>query len=463
MSLKPVVFVPGFPGSELRKRSSGRKVFPPEPNELTSNKRKEELVRRLCAAGTAADELTAGPPIRQVLSISKQADSLYEKLQEYGYTTQSGDNFRPVGWDWRKGVDDPEAQGAVEAAIDELAARNGGARVVLLVHSTGGLVARSLLESRPQLARKIGHILAFGVPWAGTLKSVRYLAKGERFGFPPASLSASEVRQVMRHAQAAYDLFPPNPARTDLTDASGAPLRLFVGANGRQIAPLVDLGWAGASPDAAVVARAAIGEARLGARTPELRFGGETVPPVTNVVGWGAPTDIRCSVDGSGRLEFHSENSGDGTVPAASAAWIRGATIQTHFIPVGIYPSESPRRHSRLWDAPPTYALFDRVLRDAAPEPLVSGAADADEGCDRQGDAVTFRFAASDADGAPLTGATIQIPRLQIPRKGFRGGVRLDLSIPRSRLRPNAGELLRFDALIEWDAGAREVPFLIPA
>jgi hypothetical protein len=418
----------------------------------------------LCEVGTPADDLVAGEPIRDVLGIAKQAQSLYERLQEYGYTIGSGDNFRAIGWDWRRAIDDSSVQDLLEGTIVLLSQRNGGAKVVPIVHSTGGLVFRALLETRPRVANLLDQVLAFGVPWAGTLAAVRYLAKGERFGFGPIGLKPSEVRTVMRHAQAAYDLFPPDPLKTQMSSASGKNLDLFVRANGAQCGPLVELGWAGAPPDPLVAAGAAAADFRLGRRPSTLRLNGQAPPAITNVVGWGGTTDVRCVLGADGRLAFQSGKDGDSTVAAVSAAWLRGATVRTYFLPIGVYPTNGvPRPHSRLWDSPPVYEVFDQVLKDKAPEPFVCGAADGDEAIQRQ-IPCTLRFTAADERGAPLANATVQLKGVSgSSKKSFGGNVRMELVLKRTNLNPNVSgtDFFHFTALIEWTGGARELPILI--
>ena len=463
MPLKPVVFVPGFPASELVRISSGRKVFPPEISDLLSEPKKKKLIERLCAAGTPADELRAGEPIRDVLGIAKQAQSLYERLQEYGYTVGSGDNFRAVGWDWRKGIDDPIVQNDVASAIDALSLANAGSKVVLVVHSTGGLVFRALLEARPSLAAKIDQVLAFGVPWAGTLKAVKYLSKGEKFGFGPASLKAAEVRTIMRHAQAAYDLFPPDPQKTTMKSAAGKDLDLFVDRNGDQIGPLVALAWAGSPPDPLVSSGAAAADARLGTRSPSIALGGAATPSITNVVGWGGETDAKCKMDANGRLDFVPSKEGDTTVAAVSASWLRGPTVRTFFLPIGSYPTAAiPSFHSRIWDSPPLLELFDQVLLDKAPDPFVCGCADSDEAIDKQSP-VTFRFAAAGPLGSPLPGAAVSFPGVLPGPKSFGGQPRVERALKRTGLHANVAgtDLFRFVAEISWTGGKREVPLLI--
>jgi len=249
MPKHPVVFIPGFPASELLLSGSGRRLFPPALGDLVDAGKRERLLQWLAGETAPPSPIVAGEPIRDVAGIFKEAQSLYDRLREYGYTvSRANDFFQPVGWDWRGAIDANEVQQALAGAISQLAGRNGP--VIVIAHSTGGLVLRQLLAAQPALTASIRQILAFGVPWAGTLKALRNLDRGAAIGFPAIGLglTATEVRRVMRNCQAAYDLLPPGPPSIDMRDAAGANLNLVVrvGANGRtrtQIAPLRDTAW----------------------------------------------------------------------------------------------------------------------------------------------------------------------------------------------------------------------------
>src|SRR5215218_7050547 len=314
MPLKPVVFIPGFIASQIVQKSKNRVIFPPSVGDLLDNDKKKRLIRLLSGPDEPPGDIVAGEPIRGILNISKQAESLYDILRTYNYSTAEPDQFfAPVGWDWRLGVDHLIVQEAASDAIRRLADVNGS-KVVVFIHSTGGLVFRRLLELRPDLAERIEHVFAFGIPWAGAPKSVRFLAKGEKFGFLTASLSATEVREIVSHSQSAYDLFPPDPAKSDLTSASGKRLNLFVNKSGKQVGPLVDLSWIPSGPSKDYMrVMASDADARLGRRTSE-----STMPPVTNVVGWGVETDTQCVMDGDGKIEILTSDEGDNTVPTVS-------------------------------------------------------------------------------------------------------------------------------------------------
>ncbi len=474
MPLKPVVFVPGFPASELKQKSKNRTIFPPALKDLTDKEKKKKIISLLSGPDNPPGEIVAGEPIRGVLGVAKQAQSLYDVLRDYGYSTQDGDLLAPIGWDWRKAVDDATVQADVEGAIERLAQQHGR-KVVVIIHSTGGLVLRALLEAKPQLASKIEQILAFGIPWAGTLKAVRFLGKGEAFGLiffgkKLIGLSASEVREVMSHCQAGYDLFPPDPLKTKLQGADGKDLDLFVNASQDQIGPLVDTSWipSGAAKDF-MREMAAKADQRLGKRTSTIELSGVAMPPITNVVGWGVDTETRCILAADGSLDFQAPTKdGDGTVAMVSAAWLRGPGVRTFFLPIGLFANFIiPERHPRIWDPPPVREIFNQVLKDTEPMPFVCGAIDGDEAVDRTVP-FTVRLVASDAEGKPLPNAKATFTTFPgKPAVTFGpGAVRKEVVLKRTNLRPNVGSnLFRFRADISWGSGGsgerREVPLLV--
>ncbi len=470
MARKPVVFIPGYPASEIVQRSTGDTIFPPSPMDLMDPARRAEIVALLSGPDDPPGDLVAGEPIRDVLGIAKQAQSLYDILgsPRYGYAIPHGDDFRPVGWDWRRAVDDPGVQAAALQAIAGLRQANGGAKVVVVAHSTGTLVLRRLLETRPEAAAGIEQALTFGALWGGNVSVVRNLVRGEPLGFWPARLTAGEVRTIIRSTQAAYDLFPPDPAKTPLEDAAGRPLDLFVddGPNPRQLGPLVDLRWAPTGAAAQVRRLAADSDRRLGARTMEVRAaGGAATPPITNVVGWGEETDVRCTMDAKGNLDFQTSKDGDGTSALASAAWLAGASARTLYLPIGVYPTNGvPTVHSRIWDAPPVLQILDEVLLDRAPSPFVCAAVDDGEMIDPDAD-VTLRLSVSDARGGELPGAGVLLSGISTRPIPLAGSVYRNLTLPRAVIRPDAQGIFRLVAEVSWTGPAgrqsREVVLLL--
>jgi pimeloyl-ACP methyl ester carboxylesterase len=462
MPRKPVVFIPGYPASELFQKSKNRTIFPPDLGDLLDPQKRSALVALLAGPDNPPGDIVAGPPIRDLLGIAKQAQSLYDILRSsrYGYTIDTGDNFRAAGWDWRQAVDAQAVQAGVLKAISDLRQASGGAKVVVIAHSTGSLVLRRLLETSPEAAQSIEQVIAFGATWAGIIYAIRALVNGQSIGFWPARLTAADVRAVVRSTQAAYDLFPPDPAKTRLFDLAGNPLGLFVDdtPQHQQIGPLVDLRWAPSGSRALVQQHAADADRRLGARTSDIRIpGGVPTPPITNVVGWGMATDTSCEMAADGSLSFKSSKQGDGTAAAASASWLRGPSARTFFLPIGIYPTSGiPTIHNRIWDAPPVLEIFDQVLLDHAPAPFVCAAADPDQMIDSGSD-VTLRLSASDGQGGALPGAQVLLRGISPQPLSLAGHVRVDAIIPRAAIRPDPQRLFRFVAEVSWTVpGGRE-------
>jgi pimeloyl-ACP methyl ester carboxylesterase len=439
---KPIVFIPGFPASELRDASGI--VFPPSPADLIFPDRKAAFIAKMLdIPGT----LKPGGPIRSVLGIAKQAQSLYDLLGRRGYAIAhdgNGPDFRAVGWDWRLGIDDTQTMDAVAAAVESFKPR----KVVMLVHSTGALVFRAFLEAHPALEDRIEHVLAFGGAWCGTLEALYAVHHGHSesiFGIP--LLSADDGAKLIGHAQAAYDLFPPDPTRTEMDE-----VQLVHDANGTQVSANVNLAWIKQNrPYAEPLARSA--NARLGERSRQLDL------PVTNVVGWGGPT-WPSAVLGNHDVVFGApdKDAGDGTVPLVSASWIDGPAVRTIVVPIGAFVANPiPDLHAHLWESLAVTQIFKEVLEDAAPGPFIAAAADSDEAIDYDSEFVTVRLTAQTNDGDPLPGC-VALARLgPIPTSvPFNGRTRAILRVRRAGFQHNAGnDVFRFTIDFKWQGGAQ--------
>ena len=282
--MKPVLFIPGFPGSELRDSATKATVFPPTLSTLIDPAKKSALIQRLIKV---PGDLEAGPPIRDILGVARQAQSLYDILSgkfKYDTSNLSGD-FAAIGWDWRLSISHAAVIEKLAAEVSRLS--TGGRKIVAIVHSTGGLVFRGFLAARPDLISRFEHVMAFGVPWNGTLEALYAITKGESVGFLFARVSAEQGATIMSHAQAAYDLLPP--------------------------AVLADLSWIPTDAGHAYMRQLA-----ASAHAPFPRNFDDL--PVTNVCGWGIDT-------WTSRAWTHSKDAGDGTVPIISSSWIRARTV----------------------------------------------------------------------------------------------------------------------------------------
>lgn len=275
----------------------------------------------------------------------------------------------------------------------------------------------------------------------------------------------------MTRCQAGYDLFPADPGKSKLQGADGKNLNLFVNASGKQIGPLVETSWIPSSPAMDFMREMAkSADQRLGKRSSTIELpGGAPVPPITNVVGWGAPTETRCVLKADGSLEFQPPTKdGDSTVAMVSAGWLRGPGVRTFYLPIGLFANFMiPERHPRIWDPPPVREIFNQVLKDTEPMPFVCGAIDGDEAVDRSVP-FTVRLSASAADGKPLPDVKVTFTDFPgRPKASFgKDAVRKEVVLQRTGLRGNvAPNLFRFRADISWGAGgpgeSREVPLLV--
>lgn len=405
---KPVIFLPGFPASGLHHTTLGRDIFPPSLPDLVTNR--QLTVSRLIGPDDpdAEQTVTTNGVIRKVsvlgFEISREADTLFHILRRMGYT--EGEDFRPIPWDWRLPVSHRTVRERIRTTVDDLHREYGP--VVVLAHSTGGLVIRSVLETLSaqdggRWAAKVDHVVAMAVPWAGTLKTLRYVGPGGG----EAGLSADDMRRIIGGAWAAWDLMPPDPAQTDLTDDRGHALDLFVDSAGWQAGPLVDRRWMAAHPEFTRRADAAHRAWGRRARTFSLPPGVPPVP-VTNLAGWGVPTETRYQLNPAGTaMTAETTDEGDGTVPFVSAVWLRGAGVRTFPMALGRSGGFIPEFHSQIWDTPQSTEVLDHVLRGAPLTEVISVALDNDAAV-RGGPVVPIRVGACDSWGAPLPGATVR-------------------------------------------------------
>lgn len=438
MARKPVLFIPGFPASELHDGASGQTVFPPSLTTLLDSAKKHKFIDEVIDVPGA---LIAGPPITTILGIAKQAQSLYDIVGgHFGYDS-SGVNpreFAPIGWDWRQSISSAGLQRDIRDVLD-LVSPNKSRNVVAIVHSTGGLVFRAFLEANPSYARCFEQVLAFGVPWCGTLASLHAITEGESV---MKLISAKESAWMISHAQAAYDLLPSDPSTN-----------LFV-ANGHPTTPIADRSWIPANA-AYMRMLAAKAHGQFVRRFNTL--------PVTNVCGWGATTLERCTMT-NGSLSFRAAKSklGDGTVPLVSSEWLNGSDVRSLYLPIGAYATNFiPRVHSQIWDSPPVLQLLDEVLTDRPRVPFICAAADGDDYIDYSSD-VRLRLSAMAADGSPLPNCVANVSlsggNTQVPMQN----VRAEVLIRRANIHHNIDpDLYRFTVDFRWEGGHAQRAVLI--
>jgi pimeloyl-ACP methyl ester carboxylesterase len=437
MARKPVVFIPGFPASELHRHPTDELLYPPPITSLLDPKKKAALLAEL---EDVPGDVVAGLPIASIAGgIVQEAQTIYNILRnQYGYDVSTGSReFMPLGWDWRQTVNSDDTVNDICEVLDLLSPDKSG-NVVAILHSTGGLVLRAFLEKKPAYAACFEQVLTFGIPWAGTLEALHAISKGVSAGFLFIKLlTTEEGLGLMTRARAAYDLLPTDPA-----------LDIFFDADGNPTTPLADQSW---------ITQQYMRDIAAKAHGPfPQQF--DTLP-LTNVCGWGGETWSTASINpATHEIDFAplSKEAGDGTVPLVSSTWLKGARVRTMYLPIGAYATGFlPKVHGQLWDSPPVLQLFDEVMANKPRIPFLCAAADSDDYIDFS-KPVRVRISALAADGSALPNLVVNVnldgKRTQVPMTDGTHGM---ISIGRGNIRHNIDpDLYRFMVEFKWDGGS---------
>lgn len=185
------------------------------------------------------------------------------------------------------------------------------AKVVLIGHSMGGLVARFFAECLDE-RRDTRRIVTIGTPYQGSIKALTVLANGFiRLG--PVKLALGELT---RSLPSVAELLPVYDCVGPSFDQLGA------------LADSSDIPCVSGLP-AATIARSRAFHARINQAVVE---NGDSRPPYHALLSHWQTTDLWALVDAEGELQAQPsvgfENGGDGTVPRRSAAppeWVDDA------------------------------------------------------------------------------------------------------------------------------------------
>jgi len=313
-----VVLLPGILGSVLER--DGREVWAPTPGAVW---------RGLWRLGRSVQELRLGedPHEEDDLGDGVRATRLvpdvhlvpglwsidgYSGIRNMilnNFAVEPGMTYLECPYDWRRDnrVAARTLARLVTPALREVRRHNPDAKLVLLGHSMGGLVARYFLECLDGW-RDTRMLITFGTPYRGSLNALNFVANGFRKRIGPLTLL--DLTDLLRSLTSVYQLLPVY----ECLDLGGsAPVR----AAESQGVPFLDTDRAAA---ALRDFHRAI-EAGVGGR-PERAY------EVHPVVGLTQPTaqsarlvrgtleTARTRLDSSGRLV---DESGDGTVPRVSA------------------------------------------------------------------------------------------------------------------------------------------------
>jgi hypothetical protein len=423
-----VVLLPGITGSVLADKK-GREVWAPSAGAawraITS------LGHSVTGLELAGDDVDDGVSATRLVPDVTLVPGLvkidgYSRIQDYlarQLGLEAGRNFHAFPYDWRR--DNRVSAKRLESqAMDWLQrwrtdSGNADARLVLIGHSMGGLIARYFIECLGGW-RVTRTLMTLGTPHRGSLNAVGFLVNGMKKGIGPRGLDLSPL---LRSLTSVYQLLPIYPC---VDAGGGAALLRVADAAAHGALPHVDASRAGA----ARTFHQEIQDAQAtNARDTAYSDHGPVVVPV---VGIEQPTAQSAHVAG-GAVElvnaYEGEDmGGDGTVPRVS-----GTPIELGDAKREVYAAET---HGALQNADGTLANLKGVLTR---------------------DRIDFRKFQRAEDAAMLT---LALDDVLAPGEALSVRVRPSEGSPRIgvTLTPLAGgtsieEALRRDAEPRWQSG----------
>ena len=348
-----VILLPGITGSVLANRA-GKDVWAPSGGAIwRAISSFGGSIEGLELAGDDIDDGVTAPRLVADVTIVPGLIKIdgYSRIRDYLVAQLGlveGQNFYAFPYDWRRDnrVNAKRLEAQAMSWLQHWRADSGhaDAKLVLIGHSMGGLIARYFIECLGgwQHTRTL---LTLGTPHRGSLSAVGFLVDGMKKGIGPLGLDLSPL---LRSLTSVYQLLPIYPC----VASGGAPLQRVAEAAQAGLLPHVDATRAAA-------ARAFHQEVQdaqaLNAKSGEYAERGPTVIPV---VGIEQPTAQTAAMAG-GKLTLQNsyegrDMGGDGTVPRVSATPIEMSEAKRE-----IYAAES---HGALQNADGTLANLRGVL-----------------------------------------------------------------------------------------------------
>jgi hypothetical protein len=315
-----IVVIPGITGSVLAK--DGKDVWALSGAALLRGLRTlGRSVRDLQLQGDDpdADDLGDGVTATRVMPDSHLIPGLW-KIDGYGLLATTlverldvvrGRNFFEFPYDWRRD-NRVAARLLARRSHDWLRdwrerSGNAGAKLVLVCHSMGGLVARHFLEVLEGW-RDTRMLITFGTPYRGSLNALDFIANGVTKKLGPLTLM--DLTGLLRSFTSVYQLLPVYPC-VDRGDGTLGRITEVPGVAG------LDAGRAAGALAFHQAIREAVDENRGSAEYLERGY------KIKPLVGIFQPTSQSARLAG-GRLEvlrtyLGRDEGGDGTVPSVSA------------------------------------------------------------------------------------------------------------------------------------------------
>jgi pimeloyl-ACP methyl ester carboxylesterase len=309
-----IVIVPGYMGSKLRDKTTGKIVWV-DFSTIPANPLKWEgwLESLFAKMAYPNDDLEPAGIVEDVMFVppwakQEQYGRLVVALEKMGYKanqkkySEEECNLYTFSYDWRQ--DNRISARQLGEAVERWSAFHPGAKAWLIGHSNGGIVSRWYTE---KLGGKdwVGKLILMGSPWDGAPKGLKVMFRGFdsmfRKGFNFFDIH-TRTRDLVRTFPSAYQLIPVhNPFLRDLNNQL---VDVFQGE-----------GWLDDPKQRQMLSESKRFNEELGngLSVETLCFFGRKLPTLTNgVVHFEAGS--RWS-----DIEWFALESGDGTVPERSA------------------------------------------------------------------------------------------------------------------------------------------------
>ncbi|WP_315836288.1 esterase/lipase family protein [Bradyrhizobium prioriisuperbiae] len=354
-----VVVVPGLIGTALLK--DGRPLWGTSPGALwgiVGGKALKEL--SLTGADNEDEDLGDGIVATALIDNIEVVPGLWK---QFGYSRLTaslskgvglipGENYFTFPYDWRRNnrVSARKLAAVVPRWLENWRRNSGnaGAKVVFVVHSMGGLVARYYVECLEGW-KTTRTILSFGTPYKGSGNALGFLCNGFTWKIGP--MKAFDGTEALRTFDSVYQLLPTYPF---VKEPGPATLKRVVELE------LPNLDAARAKRAHSFHEEIRIAQER-NAQSAEYHQAGPRVRPV---IGTEQPTVQSAAWDGNSltplMVRDDEDHSGDGTVPRVSALPLELDFSSATYI---------PNTHSALQSDEAAFGHMRGVLTEADVDP----------------------------------------------------------------------------------------------
>jgi pimeloyl-ACP methyl ester carboxylesterase len=212
---KAIIFIPGYSGSALKRKSTGERIWLTASEALWGSSTlalDEEGLEISGAMELVEDGILRKVPVVPLLYDVDVYDSFIEKLEDRFKGTARIILF---SYDWRQ--DNLKAVSRLDKLVDQLI-DDGTRSISIIAHSMGGLVTTYYLRygaQEPEMtsewprenwsgAKKIDRVVLAGVPFRGTIVRFREMQGGAQYGLNKTLMAG----QAMSSFPSSYQLLP---------------------------------------------------------------------------------------------------------------------------------------------------------------------------------------------------------------------------------------------------------------